>query len=122
MPNSASGQGAVLRTRIQRTEIVSVAPSLHRVRERLVSQRTGVINQIRAFLLERGIAVRKGLRPLRTALPQIVLAMTDKLSPRMLYVIEALAARTGAGSTSASRPCRARSKTSRAGQWLPSGS
>ena len=28
--------------------------ALHRVRERLVSQRTGVINQIRAFLLERG--------------------------------------------------------------------
>jgi transposase len=31
--------------------------ALHRVRERLVSQRTGIINQIRAFLLERGIAV-----------------------------------------------------------------
>src|SRR5437588_7144559 len=27
--------------------------ALHRVRERLVSQRTGVINQIRAFMLER---------------------------------------------------------------------
>ena len=34
--------------------------AMHRVRERLVSQRTGVINQIRAFLLERGIAVRQG--------------------------------------------------------------
>jgi transposase len=33
---------------------------LHRVRERLISQRTGIINQIRAFLLERGIAVRQG--------------------------------------------------------------
>ena len=32
-------------------------PPLHRVRERLVSQRTGIINQIRAFLLERGVAV-----------------------------------------------------------------
>ena len=41
--------------------------ALHRVRERLVSQRTGVINQIRAFMLERGIAVRQGLRFLRTA-------------------------------------------------------
>jgi hypothetical protein len=30
---------------------------LHCVRERLVSQRTGMANQIRAFLLERGIAV-----------------------------------------------------------------
>jgi tRNA(fMet)-specific endonuclease VapC len=33
--------------------------ALHRVRERLVSQRTGIINQIRAFLLERGVAVRQ---------------------------------------------------------------
>jgi hypothetical protein len=36
--------------------------ALHRVRERLVSQRTGIINQIRAFLLGRGIAVRQGQR------------------------------------------------------------
>jgi transposase len=43
--------------------------ALHRVRERLVGQRTGVINQIRAFLLERGIAVRQGLRFLQAELP-----------------------------------------------------
>src|SRR6184192_3667922 len=30
--------------------------ALHRVRDRLVGQRTGVINQIRAFLLERGVS------------------------------------------------------------------
>jgi hypothetical protein len=36
-----------------------------RVRERLVSQRTGIINQIRAFMLERGIAVRQGIGFLR---------------------------------------------------------
>src|SRR3954447_21794130 len=35
--------------------------ALHRVRERLVSQRTGIINQIRAFMLERGITVRQGI-------------------------------------------------------------
>jgi transposase len=34
----------------------------HRVRERLVSRRTGTINQIRAFSWERGVAVRQGLR------------------------------------------------------------
>ena len=44
--------------------------TLHRVRERLVSQRTGIINQIRAFLLERGIAVRQGQRFLRAELPR----------------------------------------------------
>jgi transposase len=37
-------------------------PALHRVRERLVTQRTSIINQIRAFLLERGVAIRQGLR------------------------------------------------------------
>ncbi len=63
--------------------------ALHRVRERLVCQRTSAINQIRAFLLERDIAVRQGLRALRTEMP-IVLAMTDKLSPRMIHMIEDL--------------------------------
>ena len=62
--------------------------ALHRVRERLVSQRTGVINQIRAFMLERGIAVRQGLRFLRTELPIILGTRTDVLSPRMMHVIE----------------------------------
>jgi len=63
--------------------------ALHRVRERLVSQRTGIINQIRAFLLERGIAIRQGPRPLRSELP-LILSSTDKLSPRMAHLIEAL--------------------------------
>src|ERR1700681_317642 len=65
--------------------------ALHRVRERLVGQRTGIINQIRAFLLERGIAVRQGLRFLRAELPGILATRTDVLSPRMVHVIEELA-------------------------------
>jgi len=65
--------------------------ALHRVRERLVSQRTGMINQIRAFLLERGVAVRQGLRFLRAELPRILAAPPNVLSPRMVRVIEGLA-------------------------------
>src|SRR5947208_12442681 len=65
--------------------------ALHRVRERLVSQRTGIINQIRAFLLERGVAVRQGFRFLRTALPDILAAPSDVLSPRIVHIIEDLA-------------------------------
>src|SRR5216117_4106225 len=65
--------------------------ALHRVRERLVSQRTGVINQIRAFLLERGVAVRQGLRFLRAELPDLLATRTEALSPRMTRVIEDLA-------------------------------
>jgi transposase len=45
--------------------------ALHRVRSRLVSERTAVINQIRGFLLERGIVVRQGPRFLRQQLPDI---------------------------------------------------
>jgi len=65
--------------------------ALHRVRERLVSQRTGTINQIRAFLLERGIAVRQGHRCLRAELPRILATPSDTLLPRILRIIEALA-------------------------------
>src|SRR6201994_5006244 len=64
--------------------------ALHRVRERLVSQRNGIINQIRPFLLERGIAVRQGLRFLRAELPTILATRSDVLSPRMLRLIEDL--------------------------------
>ena len=65
--------------------------AMHRVRERLVSQRTGVINQIRAFLLERGIAVRQGRQFLRTELPTLLATRSDVLSTRMLHMIEGLA-------------------------------
>jgi transposase len=66
--------------------------ALHRVRERLVSQRTGIINQIRAFLLERGVAVRQGRLFLRGALPSILVAPSEVLSPRMTRIIEDLGA------------------------------
>jgi transposase len=66
--------------------------ALHRVRERLVSQRTAIINQIRAFLLERGVAVRQGLHFLRAELPGILATRTDVLSPRMVRILEDLSA------------------------------
>jgi transposase len=66
--------------------------ALHRVRERLVSQRTGIINQIRPFLLERGIAVRQGQRFLRVQLPSILAMPADVLSPGMVRMIADLAA------------------------------
>ena len=37
--------------------------ALHRVRDRMISQRTCLINQMRAFCLEYGIATRLGKRP-----------------------------------------------------------
>jgi transposase len=64
--------------------------ALHRVRSRLVGQRTAVINQIRSFLLEHGIAIRQGLRFLRQQLPDILAKRSDVLSPRMIRIIEDL--------------------------------
>jgi transposase len=65
--------------------------ALHRVRSRLVSERTAVINQIRGFLLERGIIVRQGLRFLRQQLPTILAKQTEVLSPRMVRIVSDLA-------------------------------
>ena len=64
--------------------------ALHRVRSRLVGQRTAVINQIRSFLLEHGIAIRQGHRFLRQQLPAILAKRSDVLSPRMIRIIEDL--------------------------------
>lgn len=65
--------------------------ALHRVRSRLVGQRTAVINQIRGFLLEHGIPVRQGPAALRRALPDILAKRTDVLSPLMVRLIEDMA-------------------------------
>jgi transposase len=46
--------------------------ALHRVRQRLVGERTAVINQIRGFILEHGITVRAGPPALRRVLPEIL--------------------------------------------------
>jgi len=64
--------------------------SLHRVRSRLVRQRTAIINQIRGFLIERGITVRQGPTPLRRVLPQVLASPPEVLSPRLLRLIAEL--------------------------------
>ena len=46
--------------------------ALHRVRDRLVHRRTAVINQIRGFLLERGITFAKGPANLRNQIPTLL--------------------------------------------------
>lgn len=64
--------------------------ALHRVRSRLIGERTAVTNQIRSFLLERGIPLRQGLRFLRQQLPDILAKRIDVLSPRMIRIVEDL--------------------------------
>src|SRR5919112_6772931 len=62
----------------------------HRIRARLVSRRTATINQIRAFLIEQGIAVRAGANALRQSLFLILKNRADEISPRMADLIVGL--------------------------------
>lgn len=62
----------------------------HRIRSRLVSRRTATVNQIRAFLIEQGIAIRPGLRALRTSLFDILKNRADEISPHMSDLIVGL--------------------------------
>jgi transposase len=57
--------------------------ALHRVRDRLVHRRTAVINQIRGFLLERGITFPKGSTNLRNKMLAILEDADQNLTPRL---------------------------------------
>lgn len=61
-----------------------------RVRSKLVSRRTATINQIRAFLIEQGIAVCAGVTALRNSLFDILKNREDEISPRMNELIVGL--------------------------------
>ncbi len=61
--------------------------TLHRVRDRLVGERTSLTNQIRSLLLERGHTVAQGHARLRGLLRELLEADTDALSPRMAFLL-----------------------------------
>ena len=64
--------------------------ALHRVRDRLVSRRTAVINQIRAFLLERGITFRRGRQHLAQQMPLILEDAEQNFSPLLRQLLNQL--------------------------------
>src|SRR5258708_22431518 len=65
--------------------------ALHRARERLVSERTALINHLRALLLERGIIAPQGRRKLQEELTAFADEDgTEALSPRIRLLIEDL--------------------------------
>lgn len=76
-----------LRTVSEKTQDQLDLQALHRVRARLVSRRTGTINQIRAFLIEQGITIRKGFRAVRNSLLTLLDERRDEISPRMRHLI-----------------------------------
>lgn len=64
--------------------------ALHRVRDRLVHRRTALINQIRGFLLERGITFAQGPANLRRQMPSLLEDAEQNLTPRMRHLLDHL--------------------------------
>jgi transposase len=64
--------------------------ALHRVRDRLITRRTSVINQLRAFLLERGLVFAKSPARLRERMPEILENAEEDLTPRMRNLLALL--------------------------------
>jgi transposase len=64
--------------------------AIHRVRDRLISRRTAVINQLRAFLLERGLVFAKTPAKLRAAMSDILENAEADLTPQMRNLIDLL--------------------------------
>jgi transposase len=64
--------------------------ALHRIRDQLMRARTTTINQLRALLLERGIAVAQGPSKLAVALPAILADSGNDLSARMRMAVQTL--------------------------------
>jgi transposase len=63
---------------------------IHRVRDRLISRRTAVINQIRAFLLERGMAFAQRPAKLKAAMADVLENAEADLTPQMRNLIDML--------------------------------
>jgi len=64
--------------------------AIHRVRDRLISRRTAVINQIRAFLLERGLVFAQTPAKLKAAMADILENAEADLTPLMRNLIDML--------------------------------
>lgn len=64
--------------------------AIHRVRDRLISRRTAVINQIRAFLLERGLVFAQTPAKLRAAMADVLENAEADLTPIMRNLIDTL--------------------------------
>src|SRR3954464_8573136 len=63
--------------------------TLHRARDRLVGERTALINQLRAILLERGITVAQGRRKLEQHVAEMLDSDSDSsVRPRMRQLID----------------------------------
>jgi transposase len=64
--------------------------SIHRVRSRLVAERTALVNQIRGLLAEYGVILAKGIHQVRNQLLLIIENGANELTPIMREMMEEL--------------------------------
>jgi len=64
--------------------------AMHRVRDRLVQRRTALINEIRGFLLERGLTFAARPIYLRQNLPTVIEDAEQNLSPALRWLLDRL--------------------------------
>jgi transposase len=64
--------------------------AMHRVRDRLMQRRTALINEIRGFLLERGLTFAARPIYLRKNLPAVIEDAEQNLSPRLRWLLDRL--------------------------------
>lgn len=62
--------------------------TLHRIRDQAIAERTSLLNQLRAVLLERGITVPQGCAKLRVRVTELLYQATAELSSRIRLLIE----------------------------------
>ena len=76
-------------TQVRTTEQIDLQ-ALHRIRDQLVSSRTRLVNQVRAFCLEYGVAIRQGIGVFRLDLPRVLADGTNDLSSPMRRMLSEL--------------------------------
>ncbi|MCU9839962.1 IS110 family transposase [Ruegeria sp. WL0004] len=65
--------------------------AIHRVRERLVQERTRLLNQVRGFLMERSVRPAKGRHAFQRALRDLIAEDAGELSPRIFGMLRDMA-------------------------------
>jgi transposase len=69
-------------TQVRTTEQIDLQ-AVHRIRDQLVTSRTRLINQARAFCLEYGVTIRQGAGVFRLDLPRVLADESNDLTPTM---------------------------------------
>ena len=85
----AAGRASMRYVPLKTTEQLELQ-ALHRVRRRFIVERTAVINQMRALLLEHGMVIPVGRAAFVHRLPTISVDAEQRLSPRLLLLLHRL--------------------------------